>query len=384
MRRFFTMLPVFAAFACLCLFPAEADPIFTVSGVHVDAQGASVTRARDAAFAEGRPKAWQIVFRRLTRQQDWSRQPQLDDTQLQRLIRDFTISNERRSTTRYVADLSYVFNPAAVARVLREANLAFAAAPSKPVLLIPLSPGFERGSAWTSAFIAPRFADSVVPFRLPIADVLDAQVLAHVNIEQASWLDIEPVALRVHATEAVLVLVERVQGRNTLKLSLKRIGLGEVSTQTTADVPIIQTAVATYPSAADAAVAAIAEMWKQKAAVDYSQRGKIVADVHINSLAQWGSFQTTLASVPNVTAVDVVAMNVGEARVSLSYLGTSDQLRDALAQVSLQLVSVAGDWELRPGVPPTTASQQTGMGPPPSHTAPAPRPARPPAPSHRP
>ena len=70
------------ALALWCLFsvaPAQAaDDLYTVSGVHVDASGASSAEALNVAIAQGRPKAWQILYRRLTRQQDWSRQPVLD------------------------------------------------------------------------------------------------------------------------------------------------------------------------------------------------------------------------------------------------------------------------------------------------------------------
>ena len=57
---------------------AAAQDLYTVSGVHVDASAASSAEALNVAIAQGRPKAWQILYRRLTRQQDWARQPALD------------------------------------------------------------------------------------------------------------------------------------------------------------------------------------------------------------------------------------------------------------------------------------------------------------------
>src|ERR1700744_2552041 len=102
-----------------------ADPPFTVSGVHVDAPAASSTEAYNAALADGRPKAWQILYRRLTRQADWARQPDLDPAGLVRIMRGYTVANERRSTTRYVADVTYQFNPDAVARLLQRSGIAY-------------------------------------------------------------------------------------------------------------------------------------------------------------------------------------------------------------------------------------------------------------------
>jgi len=102
----------FFAAPALCLLgavPAQAqDALYTVPGVHVDAGGASSTEALNAAITQGRGQAFQVLFRRLTRQVDWSRQPALDGAALLRISRGFTIANERRSTTRYVADVTFM------------------------------------------------------------------------------------------------------------------------------------------------------------------------------------------------------------------------------------------------------------------------------------
>lgn len=347
---------------------AAVDAMFTVSGVHVDARGYSASVAQSVALAQGRPKAWQTLYRRLTRQQDWDKQPRLDDTELQRLVRNFTITNERRSTTEYSADISYKFNPAAVAKVLKEAKVAFTSSTAHRIVLLPLNPGYVRGSAWTNAFIAPRFAEAVVPFTLP-AGSADSAALAHLNFDTATWADLADVGLSVHATEAVLVLLQVDRSQHRLTLSLKRLGLGETSMQSNVDVPYVQTALATYPAAADASMTAIANMWKQRAAIDYGQQGRLTVDVRINSLTQWANIQAGLASVPNVTSVTVGAMDIGEARITLGYLGTPEQLHDALSQASLQLINTdpvanTGEWVLRQGPPPPPTSPVAGGKPP--------------------
>jgi len=368
MRR--PLLGLFLLAALVICAPAanSSEAMFTVSNVHVDATAYSSSVAQSLAFAQGRPKAWQILFRRLTRQQDWDKQPQLDDTQLQRLVRNFQVSNERRSTTRYTAVISYNFNPAAVAKVLRDANIAFAQSTAHRILLVPMNPQYARGSAWTNAFTAPRFADAIVPFSLPVSDANDAAVLAHLSFETASWQEISEVALRVHATEAVFALLAVEPRQRKLAVTVKRVGVGEVPMQSTVEVPYIQTAAATVPAAADAAMSTISELWKQKAAVDFSQRGTITVDVRIASLAQWAAIQSALTAVPNVTGMRVLAMDIGEARLSLSYLGTPEQLRESLGQASLQLSPPASageqsDWLLRQGVPPAEVQPTPGTQP---------------------
>jgi hypothetical protein len=144
--------------------------------------------------------------------------------------------------------------------------------------------------------------------------------------------------------------------------------------QSTAEIPYVQTALSTYPAAADQAMALIAELWKQRAAVDFAQRGTITVDVRVASLSQWAGVQSALASVPNVTGSRVVAMDIGEARMVLNFLGTTDQLREALSQASLQLSNASpqtntGEWTLHTGAPPPPPAQLPPGGKPPPQGA---------------
>ena len=337
------ILPLLALAAALLIRPAlAADTPYTVSDVHVDATGASPAEALNAAMAQGRPRAWQILYRRLTRQQDWARQPDLDAAALIRILRDSSIANERRSTTRYVADVTYTFNPDAVNRLLQGAGIAFTQGAARRILLVPMAPTFQAGP-WAQALNAPGLKNSVVPFA--VADAADAATLGSLNFDAAGWNDVAPAAKRVGASEAALVQV--VNGSGKLTVNIRRIGLGETPVKSSQDLPLLQTTIATYPSAATAAIAAIEDMWKTRAAIDFSQRGRLLVNVRMTSLAQWGAIQTALAAADDVTGVTVNAMDIGYAQISISYTGSSDQLRDTLNSAGLALAPArGGGWTL--------------------------------------
>jgi hypothetical protein len=321
--------------AMLLSAPASAQELYTVSDVHVDATAASSGEALNLAVAQGRPKAWTILYRRLTRQQDWPRQPALDGASLLRLSRGYNIANERRSTTRYVADVTYLFNPEAVARTLQSAGIAFTQAAAKRILVVAMSPGFSTGP-WAQALAGQH--DSIVPFT--VAGAADAQDLNALNFDNASWGDVAAAANRLKVTEAALVQI--VSANNKVTVNIRRIGLGEAPAKTSIDVPMVQNIGATYPSAADAAVHAIEDMWKIRAAVDFSQRGHLAVIVHADDAAQWGAIRSALAGIATVTAVDVTAMDIGYAQLSISYQGSADQLRGALSAAGLALANKDG------------------------------------------
>jgi hypothetical protein len=340
------LLLALAAFS-FAAAPARADATFEVGGIHVDASGPSTAEARTAAIANGRPTAWGILFKRLTRQQDWNRQPALDGATLQKMVIGYFPVNERRSTTRYVAEVTYTFNPELVARVLQAAGIPYTAVAAKKILLVPMAPGFARNSAWTTAFASPRFMTAAVPFALPVGDAADMAALGGLNFESANWDHVAAAAARIKATEAVLVQVT--PAGNKLQIAVKRLGQGEMPTKSVIDVPLLQNVIATYPGAADAAVRAIDDMWKNQKAVDFSQKGRLTADVRVASLSQFATLETAVAGVPNVASVTVAAMDIGAARLTISYLGSTDQLKAALAQAGVVLRGGPGSWQIGAG-----------------------------------
>ncbi len=322
--------------------PARAqDSLYTVPTIHVDASGPSTTEALNAAIAQGRYKAFQTLYRRLTRQADWPRQPQLDAGALLKLSRGYTIANERRSTTRYVADVTYMFNPDAVVRLLRASNIAYSQGQAKRILVIPMSPNVSHGP-WSQALMAPGFQAGLVPFTVSAAE--DDGALASLNFDAATWNDVAAVAARNRVSEVGLAQALYANGK--MVVNIRRLGMGETPAKTSVEVPVLQTVSTTYPVAAQAAVRAIEDLWKTRAAIDFSQRGRLVADVRIASLAQWGEIQSQLAAVSNVTGVTVTAMDMGYARIQLGYQGGADQLREALAGAGLTLTSRGGQWTL--------------------------------------
>ena len=364
MSQLFNRLAAFLAVIFLLAHPAAAaDLTYSVSGIHVDATAASASAAQAIAIDQGRPRAWDVMFKRVAKQADWSKEPKLDAEGLRRLSRGFTVTHEKRSTTRYVADVTYLFSPEAVTRVLATVSPSYRLGGSaRRILLIPMSPTFDRGSAWSSAFSSPRFASSNVPFAVPTGDAPDVKALGRLQFDATNWADVQLVAARIHATEAVLALaIPLTHGGSSIsdpmtgkiQIWLRRIGVAETPTKTSVDVPLVRNPAQTYPLAADAAVHAIEVMFQQKPAIEFGGRNVLTADVHIDSLAQWQAIQNAMGPVANVVSIQTTAMDIGLVRINLTYQGTADQLHDSLVPVGVALSKGDGGiWSMGYATPP--------------------------------
>jgi hypothetical protein len=208
-----------------------------------------------------------------------------------------------------------------------------------------MSPGVAAG-AWANTLSTPSVQDSaVVPYNLPSAD--DLRVMAGLNFEGAQWSDVAAVAGRAHASAAALVQAVYAKGKVTVNIRL--IAPNQAPARSSADVPMTGTVGTSYLAAAQAALAAIDDLWKARATIDPNQRGRLTADMRIDNLQQWGDAQAALAGVPLVTGVTLVAMDTGYARMVIAYAGSQDQLREALGAAHLTLTGRDGQWMLVPG-----------------------------------
>lgn len=319
---------------------AQGD-LFSVTGIRVDATAESAQTARDAAMAQGRPEAWSRVYRRLTPSAMWGRQPRLTDAQLFRLIRSFEVSGERRSTTRYLADVTFHFNPVAVRQFLRQSGVSFTETRSRPALVIPVvaEQPFDPMSPWSVAWSDESRRQGLVPMILPEADPDTTDVLSGVDLAQADWASLAPLAQRYNAG-VVVVAIASADGRSVRSIEIS----------TTARTPSsFAFAQPNFPALADAVTDKVAETWKSRSSVDYATRARLVADVQFNSLEEWSRIRTQLGAVRAISDFEVVGLARNEAEVDLAYFGRVEQLRDAMAQQNLNLVNGVAGWSLQLG-----------------------------------
>jgi hypothetical protein len=347
MIRLAAALVLWAFGSTAALAAAAGGELYAISGVAVDATAESATAARDSALAEGRPVAWQRLFRRLTPQTEWAKQPQLDDMALQRMILSFRVANERRSTTRYLADVTYQFNPTEVGRVMRQAGVAFAETQGRPVLLIPVMGGkFDLNTPWGRAWANPSVSQGLVPITLPRGDVDDIRVLSQPDLTQLDWAALEPLATKYGVAQVVIALATP-EGNATQLIMVNAQGKQTES---------LAFARGTFVTTADAAAMKIAEVWKDRSAVDYGQRGRLAVDVDFRSLEEWARIRNQLAAIRSVSEVALIGMSLNEARVEFTFFGRPEQLRDIFQQQSLDFRAVGRAWRLQlAGAAPATA-----------------------------
>jgi hypothetical protein len=336
------------------LVPARAETsVFSVRDVSVDKSAEAATSARDAAIRTGRNAAFNALLRRLTLKASWPRLPKASEVNAEDYLASFTITDERTSTTRYLAKITYDFAPDKIRALLKSYGIAFGETRAKPAVLLPvlLTQGdallWQPENTWAQAWRGKSFDQALAPIIVPVGDLSDISDTAGLNPAAPDWMSVNALAGYYGATR---VFVAAASVRQAAAGALLDVRLTEV-TPGGADEERLSYQGADQAAAFNTAIEDIAqsiqERWKRETVVATGSEGTLRAAVHFASLAEWVSIRSRLEQSPAIRAVDVVGLTVDEALVDLRYLGTREQLGVKLAQSDLRLsASANGGYEL--------------------------------------
>ncbi|NQV57378.1 MAG: DUF2066 domain-containing protein [Rhodospirillales bacterium] len=358
-------LPVFGLFVALWVALSPGQPIyaqtvdvFYVTGVHVDMVAESAAAARKKALADGERQAFARLFKRLTIRQDKRLSAGLTGPEIAALIRDFQVANEKNSSIRYLADLTYKFKPNEVRELLRDLSVEFAETRSKPILLLPVYEAagaialWEEANPWRKALTQIDLTDGLVPMILPRGDLKDLRAIGGGGL--AIRGDTQRLAAIATNYDVSTVLVAHAaftttnQGVSGLKITATEYGPSERN-QTLATMILAgkdETIAAMLARAAADIAGMIEDQWKKDNLIQFEQGAVIAAALPINGLSDWVEAQRRLQKVAIVERVDLVLLSRNEARINVYYLGDPQQLKLALEQVDLKLKEEEGAWSL--------------------------------------
>ena len=131
------ILLLFPLLLPVSLFAAETHDSFLVRNVVQDIHDTNLVQARNQALLLGQREAYQTLMQRVTAQSDWPRVPKLDEAEIQDLVLDVGIDQEKQAPGRLIATLSVRFKAEGVRRLLRGAGIAYAEWRGRPMVIIP-------------------------------------------------------------------------------------------------------------------------------------------------------------------------------------------------------------------------------------------------------
>jgi len=351
---------------------AAAPRLFEVSNVTVDVTADSAANARVEALASGEQKALQLLLQRLTLQAYHNRLPDIGSAELAELVQDFAVVEEKASSVRYIAKLTYRFRAEGVRALLDAYGLPFAETASKPVLMLPVYQAagalllWDDPNPWRAAW--QNYAENgpgqgLVPMVLPVGDLNDVRTIGAEQAIEGDMARLEEIAQRYDAGDVVvahgILRMDSYNGLPELEVYLTRFGsaLQEhtvVKSFTSEPGDDMQTLL---KRAAVQLTAQVEDNWKQDNLIQAGSAQLLPVSVPVRGLGDWVKVRDRLNGVAIVRRADLVLLRRDQVRLNLHFIGDAEQLALSLDQADLALWEEAGQWYLAQKVSQTSAAQ---------------------------
>lgn len=447
-----------AAFGASAAFAAGED-VFVVPRVTVQAEADNATAAKTIAQRRGRRRALDILLKRLTVEEDWPYLPRvemmaedtpeepapdasddlqgvspqgpedaidqsfdpyayrdrpvltLDDRALEALEAGFEVYNEKSSARTYRAFITYRFKPAAIRRLLREAQIPYSEAQTRTALVLPVLETanglylWEENNPWMAAWKVRPYDNELTPMTAPLGDLEDTMTI---TARQALALDeeaLQTMADRYAVSQVIVAHANLRQADNEHRLRVRLInGFRE-----SADIPqgelaavdtpgssfedyegltaiqrgpetddannVISAKVGdvlaeayfrrpegNFPTLAEEAIEVViakhAKPWKERTLIDHTEAALLEASAYFRSLTEWAKIRSALISTPLVGSVQIRSLSRQGAEMLVRAYGDPDKLVIAMEAQGLVLWTEDGErWLV---ATPATAQQVRG------------------------
>ena len=323
--------------------PALANDIFTVRGIAVDRTADTATAARAAAQAEGQRLALAEVMKKLTLPEDWDALPEIDEATAQGAVRGFQVANERTSATRYIAEMIVSFQPEAVRRILRGANIPFGETQARPAVLLPVLRRDDRrilwddDNPWRDAWASLDLVNAMTPLVLPLGDIAEINSVTPdvaLSGDETAQTALEEMAANYGAADAVVAEAVLSGGRLDVTLTARGAAASAPVRQSFSDgadeAELMRNAARTM-------LDTMALQWKRQIIVRDTSLHTLTASASFASLEEWERIRNSLTTAPLVQGLEVLGISSNGAELRISFKGSADMLSLSLSQRNVTL-----------------------------------------------
>ena len=338
---------------------AAVEEVFAVADVAVDVTAETAAAASFQAIAAGQRRALDRLFRRITLSADYGRHPDLGDDVIATLVQDLVIQEEKRSSTRYIAKLTFRFKRDEIRRLLRREGIPFSETRSKAVLVLPVYEAagaqflWDEPNPWRAAWNRhPVEPDSLLPLVLPDGDLADVGAIGPTQALDGDVTRLGEIGARYGVEDTLVahavLAVDFENGGPQLDITLKRFGRsGE---RVIVDGLSGRPSQGTDSLLADGVARVIERMrerWKRDTVLRFGDEARLSVAVPLHDLKEWLQIRDRLRAVAVVSQVELGELSRLHAQIVLHFLGATAQLVLSLAQNDLDLTQDGGFWTLR-------------------------------------
>lgn len=327
-RRVLSLLVFGVIFATA---PLNAQSVYTISGIEVDATGDTPQAAQLKAFQEAKRLGSYQLIERLTLPEDRRKAGRIivSNADANRLARAVQVEQERRGAGRYIGRLSIVYNGHLVRQFLEQKRIAYVDRKAEKALLVPIATTGAEASIfdWRSSWQEAQSRASLTPFI----------VASDVYYEDSPVSDMMREARASGASRILLSALSPTGSSRTIEI-LADGTRNRVSSSNQLDMT----------ANINETLAALERGWKRANVVRMGTATTLLkANARYRSLTDWHKIRQNITASPLIEDMQVKAVAVEGAMLSLKIRGDVTQLQQALRRSGLSLTEGDFGWEVR-------------------------------------
>ena len=330
----------------------HANP-YEVSGIAVDVEAENAVMARELAIEQAQQDGLRELLERLTVPSYYGQLPSPGQQSMSRLVSGFGVEEESVSATRYVGELSVVYDATAVQDMMQGSGVPIAIDLPPSLLIVPAVDMagelavFTGPDGWRNAWAEEAGRNTLLDIRLPLGDLDDLRMLSGEALNRQPQTALADAATR-YGTEAAMLVVANPDDPEAP--SQVTVAMGSAHGWST---PVNSETVApggepeiVWAAAVRRFMGGLEGQWKAENVVLTGRLASLGVDVQLGSLDTWADIRRRLAEVAAIRQVEIETFAQQDATLVLNYIGSLDQLQRSLATRGLDLADGAGTWRL--------------------------------------
>lgn len=329
---------------------AKPVSLYTVDAVQVDIEASSAVSARDQAIEKAQKEAFLRLAKRLLPDSENKTIEIPSSETIQNMIDGFQIKNEKISSTRYIGEMVFRFNPNAVSNYFDLNDTPHIQTKSKPVLIVPFYQVGDRNllweeeNTWRKAWEKYTQADTVLPVVLPLGDLNDLQDIPDLSVLSGDNEKLAKITSRYGTNDVLAVVLMKGNNFKTGEEIFQIFVMGVTDQGVIEPINIISP-ISPNDTVEDSMTKAVKEVlkvieddWKQKMAVRPTQTDNVLyAYIPFKNLQQWVLISSRLRSVPRIKDIEVEGLVQDKADVKVTYTGPIETLAQDLSSEEMIL-----------------------------------------------
>jgi len=322
-------------------YSALAQSVYHVTGVAVDVTANDASKARQQAFNKAQRDAFDILLSRmLLSTEDTDNLANISFTEITTLIQDFEVINEKSSSVRYIATLSFQFKADAVKKLFRQYNIDFVETVSDRTLLLPVffegdkEILFEESNVWLNTWKTglPKFS-FLTPI-LPLGDIEDIESVLFID----NRLQIEGNAYRFlsdkyQISKVILVKLSKIE-ENFSKVEITTFTKeGLVNSEEI----VLGLPFSSYQALVNATIAYLDQQWKIEHVINNNSINSAKISVTFENSATWYEIRQKINKISLIEKLDLIRIANHQIDLEIQFNGTNDKFIQAIRNTGLDI-----------------------------------------------